>query len=79
MKNLMNVSVADFKANFNCNTFSVISNPKTQKLFVATDNGKTFRCQQDIDVNAPVNFIGEDMENLCLVNIGRGVKPIATF
>jgi hypothetical protein len=79
MKTLLNISVGGFKQHFNCNNFSVINNPKTNKLFVATDNGKTFRCQQDIDVSAPVNFIGEDMDNLCLVNIGRGVKPIATF
>lgn len=79
MKTLINVSTDQFKAHFNCNTFSVISNPKTNKLFVATDTGKTFRCQQDLDVESPINFIGEDMDNLCLVNIGRGIKPIATF
>lgn len=79
MKTLINVSTDQFKEHFKCNTFSVLNNPKTNKLFVATDNGKTFRCQQDLDATAPVNFIGEDMDNLCLVNIGRGVKPIATF
>jgi hypothetical protein len=79
MSKLMQLSVTQFKADFKCDAFTVLRNPKTGKLFVSTDNGLTFRCQGNISLAAPVQFIGEDKDNLCLVNIGQGAEVLATF
>ena len=75
----MQLSVSQFKSDFKCDTFTVLRNPKTGKLFVSTDNGLTFRCQADISLVAPVQFIGEDKDNLCLVNTGQGAEVLGTF
>jgi hypothetical protein len=79
MPELKKVSIAEFKELTKCNSFSVVKNPNTNKLFVSTDNGKNFRCQADIITSEPVHFIGEDNENLCLVNVGRGENTLTTF
>jgi len=79
MANLLQLSVSQFKVEFKCDAFTVLRNPKTGKLFVSTDNGMNFRCQADIKLASPVQFIGEDKANLCLVNIGQGAEVLGTF
>ena len=78
-KSLISVSIPEFKSQNNIASFQVLKNKATDKLFVATDSGKTFRCQQDIDFTKPMNFIGEDLANLCLVNMGRGAEILQSF
>ena len=78
---LTNISVELFKPMIGCNTIKVIKNPKTNKLFASTDNGKILRVEQAIDVNKPMVMLipNGELENACLINEREGVEPIVTL
>lgn len=78
------ISVSEFKAQANVNSFEVKRNPKTSKLFVALPGGGTMRCQQEFDAEKPVQFIveeGADIMDACLINYdaSKGAPTIASF
>ena len=75
------LSVAEFKATLNINSFEVVKNPKNGKLFVSTGNA-IYRIQQDIKLSEPVQFIklqGEEFSSYCLVNKLVSNNTVATF
>jgi hypothetical protein len=84
-KKAMFMSVDAFKALKQVSKFEVLLNPKTEKLFVALENGATYRCQGDLDSTKPVQFMtSEDdvnWENACFINYDdtKGAKTVATF
>lgn len=71
MANVKFVTVAEFKTAINSSSLSVVKNPKTDKLFVADNtNGKSYKCQADLDKTKPVVFLIEDgdLDGACLIN-----------
>ena len=66
---MTNLSVEEFKEQTNAMTLNFVKSPKTQKLFVSCSAGN-FKCQGDIDLSKPVNFIHEEgsFDEGCFVN-----------
>jgi len=67
MENTIRLTIAEFKEEFSVKELTIVRNPKTQKLFVSSSKGN-FKCQSNLDLGKPMCFIGEDKENLCLIN-----------
>ena len=81
MAKLINISVGEFKTRFSCTTLQIVRNPNTSKLFVSTDNGKNFRCQQNIDLTKVLTFLKEEdasEDDWCLAN-GSGDNIVGTL
>ena len=68
---LLHWDISQVKQQLGIDTIQVVRNPHTDKLFVSTAKG-SFRCQGDLDITKPMHFIGESLNEACLVNIGRG-------
>lgn len=68
---LQHWDVSQVKQQLGIDIIQVVKNPHTGKLFVSTAKG-SFRCQGDLDITKPMHFIGESIEQACLVNVGRG-------
>ena len=68
MANINSFSVEFVKEHFKITSFDVVENPNTGKLFVASSNGTNFKCQSSIDFTKSMNFIGESIDDICLVN-----------
>lgn len=64
-------------------TFQVVHSSKTDKISVLDEFDTFYRCQQNLDVNAPMAFLLEDgfgIEDACLVNVsGTGESPLKTL
>lgn len=77
---LTNLTNQEFKKALDCESFQVIKNPKTDKLFVATSNGKRLRCQQSIDITKPLSWLIPDgnLDEACLINASEA-NVVATF
>lgn len=80
MNNLARLGITEFKESIGATSLDVVKNPKTQKLFVSTSNGGTYRCQAAIDLSKPVEMLipDGDLTNACLVNKGTN-NIMATF
>lgn len=61
-------------------SFRVVFNENTQKFSVLDEFDTFYRCQQDIDTDAPMSFLieeGKSIEDACLVNVsGTGESPL---
>lgn len=77
---LTNLTNQQFKQTIGCESFQVVKNPKNDKLFVSTSNGKTFRAQQSLDVTKPISWLIPDgnIEDACLINASEQ-NVVATF
>jgi hypothetical protein len=81
MATFQRYGMSEFKTLVNATTFNVVKNPKTSKLFVAATNGQSYKCQGDIDVKQPVEWLVVDgeVDDACLINQGRGTEVLASF
>lgn len=70
--------ISQMKQALGIDIIQVVRSPKTGKLFVSTTVG-SMRCQGDLDLKQPMYFIGESIENACLVNVGRSESTLATL
>jgi len=73
MEKFTRLTIVEFKAQAKTAALQIVKNPKTDKLFVSTDNGTNFKCQQKIDVTKPMEFLnteGAAFNDYCLVNKG---------
>jgi hypothetical protein len=72
MSNLTRLGITEFKESIGATSLDVVKNPKTQKLFVSTSNGNTYKCQAAIDLSKPVEMLipDGDLGSACLVNKG---------
>lgn len=73
------ISVSSFKSEIGATSIDVVRNPKTEKLFMSSDNGKTFRVQSDIKLNEPLEILIPDgsLSDACLVN--KSTSILATL
>ena len=83
MKTFSVMSITDFKQKYGYNKLTVVRNPHTGKLFVASGNGANYRCQQNLNTEEPLAFVsssddGEE-ENWCLINDTKGVNVVVTL
>jgi hypothetical protein len=67
------ITVAQFKSQTGCTAISVRENARTGKLFVTTDTGEVYKCQQDIDKTKEMKFRieGGAISDACLVNVNN--------
>jgi hypothetical protein len=68
------LTIEQFKTATGVASFTRVFNPISGKWFLKTTTGETFKCQQDLDVSAPLSFIfdeeeGEDATQACLINV----------
>lgn len=64
------IEITAFKTEVGATKLEVVRNPNTNKLFVAADNGKNYKCQGNIDLNLPMKFITEGaLDDACLANV----------
>lgn len=77
------LSVATFKEQVGANSISILRNPKTQKLFMATDGGQNYKVQGDIDTDSEMRVLipDGDLDQACLVNVNTEnmAETIATL
>ena len=75
-RNIMFMTVVEFKEQIGSATLSVLKNPKTGKLFLTASDGTCFRVQQDIDKTKEMKILVEDLDftNACLVNVENGAE-----
>lgn len=67
---LASMSVKNFKAAVNADSFKFLRNPVTQKLFAAADNGHSYKVEQAIDKTKPIVVLLEDgdLSTACFIN-----------
>ena len=77
---LTNMATEEFKHAVGATAFDVVKNPKNGKLFISANNGKVYRCQQEIDLSGRVSFLIPDgiLENACFVN-SQSSNIVASF
>lgn len=70
MPTLRSMSVDNFKKLSGAAKFSFLINPKTDKLFVAGDNGMNYKAEAAIDYKKPIVVLidGDDMDTACFIN-----------
>jgi len=78
------MTVAQFKAAVGAETISVLRNPQTSKLFMATNTGQNYKVQQDIDVKKEMRVLvpeNGNLEEACLTNVDTAnmAENIATL
>ena len=75
------MSINMFKHNVGATKLEVLRSPKSNKLFVAADNGLNYKCQQDLDVKAPMSILIPDgnLELACLINPKPGAEVLASL
>lgn len=73
---LRSMSLMSFKTTVGCQKLDIFKNPKTDKLFAAGDNGKTYKVQQAIDFKKPIVVLFDDEDSIdesaCIINEGSG-------
>lgn len=67
---LTNMSVASFKDATKATAFNFLKNPKTGKVFVSSDNGNSYKSEQEIDFTKPIVVLIEDgdLNKACFIN-----------
>ena len=67
---LNSVGVYEFKQMVNAQSFDILTNPTTNKLFAAGSNGKNYKVEQNIDITKPIVVLidGGDVDNACFIN-----------
>lgn len=75
------MSINMFKQNVGATKLEVLRSPKSNKLFVAADNGMNYNCQQDLDVTLPLSILipDEDLTKACLINPSASAEVLATL
>lgn len=78
---LRNMSVDNFKKLTGAAKFNFLINPKTSKLFVAGDDGKNYKAEQEIDYKKPIVVLidGDDLDTACFINERSDIKPEFTL
>ena len=67
---LTNMSVASFKDATKSSSFKFLRNPKTGKVFASSDNGNSYKVEQEIDFTKPIVILVEDgdLNKACFIN-----------
>ena len=75
------ITVAEFKSTVNTLSIKVLKSPKTNKLFMVTDDNTCYRVQGDIDQSQEMKILieNDDVSNACLVNIKGGAEEQFTL
>ena len=70
------LTVSQFKHETGANSFEVLRNPKTGKLFMASDSGVNYKVQGDIDPSKEMKMLVpiEGLSEACLVNVSPGAE-----
>jgi len=70
------ITVEAFKAQVGTSRVSILLNAKTDKLFMSTDNGDTYRVQGDIDRSKEMRVLIPEtgIADACLVNVSGGAS-----
>lgn len=78
---LRNMGIPQFKALTGATKFNFLKNPKTTKLFVAGDDGRNYKAEQDIDYKKPIVVLmdDDDLETACFINERTDLKPEHTL
>lgn len=68
------ITVQSFKERVGTTGITILKNKKTEKLFMSTDNGDTYRVQNDIDQSKDIRVLIPEtgIEDACLVNVSGG-------
>lgn len=79
--NVKFMSVSEFKTAIGATSLQVLRNPKTDKLFMASDTGQNYRVQGDLDPAERMTVLVEDndLENACLINSDGAAEVLATL
>jgi hypothetical protein len=66
------MTIKAFKAKVGATELNVVRSPKTQKLFLASDQAR-WKCQGDIDKQLPMAILvpDGDLDKACLVNVNN--------
>lgn len=64
------ISIVSFKEQIGAISIDVVKNPKTNKFFMSSDNGKVFRVHSEINTTLPMEILIPDgiIDDACLVN-----------
>ena len=76
------MDMAAFKTSENFNSARLLHNPEKGTYFLAADNGKTYRCQANIDLKKNVAWIREEgapIADSCLTNVNASVQELGTI
>ena len=75
------MTVSSFKENTGIKSMQVLRSPKSNKLFVAADNGSNYNCQQDLDVTKPMSILvpDNDIAKACLINPSSSAEVLVTL
>ena len=75
------IGITEFKRQIGAEKLDIVKNPKTDKLFVSASNGSVYRCQQDLDIKADMEWLVEDgnLSGACLINAGRGASVVLSL
>ena len=68
-KSFQHLTVNEFKTLMSVDTFDIIENPKTGKLF-ASGGGKQYRVQSDLNFSLAIEVlvVDEDYDAACFIN-----------
>lgn len=75
------MSINMFKQNVGATKLEVLRSPKSNKLFVAADNGMNYNCQQDLDSTKPMSILipDGDITKACLINPKQSADVIISL
>jgi len=78
MENIKFITVDAFKAQVGTTSLNVLKSSKTNKMFLASDDGTCYRVQQDIDNTKEMKILVQDGDysNACLVNVKNGAEEV---
>lgn len=78
---IRNMSVAAFKNATGSTSFNFLKNPKTQKLFAASDTGEYFKVEGAIDFSKEIVILIEDndLDTACFINKRDTVAVLHTL
>ena len=73
------LTISEFKSAISAEVINIVKNPNTGKLFLSVGD-KSFKCQQDIQLDKPLRFVFEEsFDDGCLCNVKESDNVIATL
>tara|TARA_R110002020_G_scaffold27756_3_gene89324 strand:+ start:6396 stop:6671 length:276 start_codon:yes stop_codon:yes gene_type:complete len=76
------LDMSAFKSEEGFKTARLLHNKQRDTFFLSADNGKTYRCQKNIDTAKPMAWIREEgaaLETACLTNVNPQVEELGSI
>ncbi len=84
VKTVRFLSVEDFNEEIGSKVTNIMRGEESGKLFFITKDGRSWKCKQDLDFNAPLSIaIGSEhanfSDNVCMINDKRKAAVVKSF